>query len=219
MLLWFFFCRKVPCITAIISKKSNQPCHRPLKDSPKESTLHQKKKRFIRFAKYDEVRVIPHVNDFSDEQISDCYYGHDELRAIRKHCAVIVSHVNKQGTSGGDGFFLRGLDQHTIEYKRTQDSRSKALYDTLKQVQREEKLTGRDLSEKLAKELNLISESSVVAAHVAAISDLFSSFKGTWTKAAQPVIRDIPNKPATPMAVSPKSPQSVMRQWQKGKNN
>ncbi|CAJ1959861.1 unnamed protein product [Cylindrotheca closterium] len=149
----------------------------------------------IRFSKYDQVRPIPHVNDFSDRQIKECYYGHEELRAIRKQCAGIVKHVNKGGASGGDGFFLRGLDQHTIEYKRSQDVSCKNLYNAVHRMQRYQKLSGKDVSEKMSEILGKISAPAVAAAQVAAISDLFSSYKGTWSNRSVPVMREARTKP------------------------
>lgn len=149
----------------------------------------------IRFAKYDEVRSIPHVNSFSDRQINECYYTREELRGIRKQCAGIVSQVNKGGASGGDGFFLRGLDQHTIEYQRSQDVRCKNLYGAVHRMQRYQKLSGRDISEQMREQLGKISAPSVAAAQIAAISDLFSSYKGTWSNRSVPVMREVRTKP------------------------
>mmetsp|Transcript_38764 Transcript_38764/g.93702 ORF Transcript_38764/g.93702 Transcript_38764/m.93702 type:complete len:188 (-) Transcript_38764:90-653(-) len=165
------------------------------RQGPTQAKYIAPKQTKIRFSKYDQVRSIPHVNDFSDRQLKDCYYGHEELRAIRRQCAEIVSEVNKGLASGGDGLFLRGLDEHTIEYKRSHDVRSKNLYDALHRMQRYQKLTGRDVSEKLAELLRNISAPAVAAAQVAAISDVFSSYKGTWSSITVPVMRELQTKP------------------------
>mmetsp|Transcript_38765 Transcript_38765/g.93703 ORF Transcript_38765/g.93703 Transcript_38765/m.93703 type:complete len:185 (-) Transcript_38765:83-637(-) len=162
------------------------------RQGPTQAKYIAPKQTKIRFSKYDQVRSIPHVNDFSDRQLKDCYYGHEELRKIRKQCEEILSHVNKGGASG---LFLRGLDEHTIEYKRSQDVRSKNLYDALHRMQRYQKLTGKDVSENMSELLRNISAPAVAAAQVAAISDLFSSYKGTWSNRTVPVMRELQTKP------------------------
>ena len=151
-----------------------------------------KSKPKIRFSKYDQVRTIPNIDDFSDKQIEESYYSHEELRAIRRECAEIVNHVNNEGANNTEiFFFLRGLDQHVTDYRRSQHARSKALYDALHRMQRYQQLSGKDGgSEKMAEVLRKISEPAVAAAQVAAISDIFSSFKGTWTNRSVPIMRE-----------------------------
>jgi hypothetical protein len=144
----------------------------------------------VQVSEYDSVQRIPHKNEFSKAQIRDCYYSRQDLGNIQAECMSIVSHTNKEGMKGGDGFFLRGLDQHTSKYKQNQNSMSRHLYDTVFLLQKYQQQTGKDISDRMAKLCEKFSAPAVVAAQIAAMSDIFSAFNGSWTKRATPVIKD-----------------------------
>lgn len=148
----------------------------------------------MQFAEHKSVHNIPHVNDFSEAQIRDSYFSPRELRNIRAECIDIVSYTNEKGVEDGDGFFLRGLDQHTLRYKKTQDSMCRQLYDTVKAFQDFQDQTGVDVSERMAKLCQKFSAPAASAAQVSAMSDIFSAFKGSWTRRGTPVIQDIPTR-------------------------
>jgi hypothetical protein len=146
----------------------------------------------VQFSEFDAVQRIPHINDFSEAQIRDCYYSKQDIRNIQAECVGIVAHTNIEGIKGGDGFNLRGLDQHTSEYKQNQSSMSRHLYDTVFTLQKYQQQTGKDVSDRMAKLCEKFAAPAVAAAQINAMSDIFSAFNGSWTKRGTPVIRDIP---------------------------
>lgn len=114
--------------------------------------------------------------------------GSDDFTSIRQECLGTVSSIGNDKVS--DGFLLRGLDQHTNRYKETRDFIGRQLYDAVLSVQEFERTNGVDCSELMGRLSRKYSEPSVVAAQSAALSDLFSSFKGTWSQRSIPTIPD-----------------------------
>lgn len=138
---------------------------------------------------------IPHINDLSSEEIRDVWMHEDEFRRIRRECLGTVGEVGDEKVS--DGCLLRGLDQHTNRYKNVRDFIGRQVYDAVLSVQEFEQANGIDCSELMAQMSIKYSEPSVVAAQSAAISDIFSSFKGTWTHRSIPTIPDGPMESGT----------------------
>eukprot|EP00529_Nitzschia_sp_RCC80_P031620 CAMPEP_0113458946 /NCGR_PEP_ID=MMETSP0014_2-20120614/10187_1 /TAXON_ID=2857 /ORGANISM="Nitzschia sp." /LENGTH=371 /DNA_ID=CAMNT_0000350491 /DNA_START=522 /DNA_END=1637 /DNA_ORIENTATION=+ /assembly_acc=CAM_ASM_000159 len=147
----------------------------------------------IHFADYDCVFEIPHINDFPPEVVRDVYMSSSELTAIRRECIGTVKQMNDSDGNTEqykEGQFLRGLDQHTLKYTERKKGIDRRVYEAVFRIQEFERKTGVDASEIMAKHCAINSEPSVAAAHIAAISDVFSSFKGTWSE------RSIPNPQA-----------------------
>lgn len=119
----------------------------------------------------------------------------DEFLSIRHECLGTVGAIGDEKVT--DGFFLRGLDQQTNRYKQTRDFLQRQIYDAVLSVQEFEQANNVDCSELMAKLSAKYSEASVVAAQSAALSDLFSSFKGTWSQRAIPTIPDGPLQSGT----------------------
>lgn len=152
-------------------------------------------KRRLRFTAYDEVLEIPHINDLSAEEVEAVWMHPDEFTRIRRECLGAVGDIGEDKVS--DGFLLRGLDQHTNRYKQTRDFIGRQVYDAVLSVQEFERANGLDCSELMAKLSQKYSEPSVIAAQSAALSDLFSSFKGTWSHRSIPTIPDGPLRSGT----------------------
>lgn len=142
------------------------------------------KREHLEFADYDTVFQIPHINDMSEQEIHDCWMSAEDLRDIRKSCIGTVRSMNKGEPP--EGMFLRGLDQHSDKYRERKDEINNQIYDAVYRIQEFQRLSGKDASEVIAKMCAKYSEPSVVAAHMAAISDIFSSYKGTWSRRAIP---------------------------------
>jgi hypothetical protein len=133
---------------------------------------------------------IPHINDLSPEEVRDCWMTEADLRSIRQECLGTVDDIGDAKIT--DGMLLRGLDQHTNRYKEARDFISRQVYDAVFSVQEFEIANGVDGSELMAQLSAKYSEPSVISAQSAALSDLFSSFKGTWTHRNIPTIPDGP---------------------------
>jgi hypothetical protein len=165
-----------------------------MKDPRRQSKKNSRLSSSLQFADYDCVFEIPHINDFPPEVVRDVYMSSEELSAIRKECIGTVKCMND--TEGGsvdhykEGQFLRGLDQHTLKYTERKKGIDRRVYEAVFRIQEFERSTGVDASEIMAKHCAINSEPSVAAAHIAAISDVFSAFKGTWSE------RSIPNPQA-----------------------
>ena len=143
-------------------------------------------KKRVRFSKLDTVFEIPHINDMSDEEIEDCWFGPAEFRSIRVECMDTVKEVD--AGKQNEGYFLRGLDQHTLRYKERRDEIGHQVYLAVFEVQTYQWRTGIDASDLIAQASQKYSQPAVAAAHMAAISDLFSAFKNTWTERHIPTV-------------------------------
>jgi hypothetical protein len=138
----------------------------------------------LRFADYDTVFPIPHINDLSEQEIQDCWMTAEDLRAIRQSCIGTVREMNSGEPP--EGIFLRGLDQHSDKYRERKDEINQQVYDAVFRIQTFQRLSGKDASEVMAKLCAKYSEPSVIAAQTAAIADIFSAHKGLWSQRAIP---------------------------------
>jgi hypothetical protein len=152
--------------------------------SPPSTKTKISNKRRITFADYDMIFEIPHINDMSSQEIQDQWMSAEDLRNIRKDCIGTVKEMNDGEPP--EGVFLRGLDQHTMKYKARKEEIDRQVYDAVFRIQEFQRLSGVDASEVMANLCTKYSEPSVVAAHTAAISDIFSSFRDTWSTRAIP---------------------------------
>lgn len=143
------------------------------------------KRDHLAFADYDTVFQIPHIKDMSKKEIHDCWMTSEDLKAIRQACIGTVREMNK-GVEPPEGTFLRGLDQHSDKYRERKDEINNQIYDAVFRIQEFQRLSGKDASEVMAKMCTKYSEPSVIAAHMSAISDIFSAHKDTWTQRAIP---------------------------------
>ena len=171
---------------------------------PKKSRSKREQKKRLRFSKYDAIYDIKHINDFTDQEWDDCYMHPEDLNAIRRECCATVKEIDSKtkNKKGGEmeGYFLRGLDQHTNKYSEQKGEIRKQVYDAVFRIQDFSWNSGVDCTDLMAKASMKYSETSAVAAQMAAMSDLFSSFKGTWTQRHIPTIVSKPTKSTVTMA-------------------
>ena len=80
------------------------------------------------------------------------------------------------------------------------DEIGRQVYDAVFRLQDFQWASGADCTELIAKASMKYSEPSAVAAQMAAMSDLFSSFKGTWTQRHIPTIEARPTTSKITMA-------------------
>jgi hypothetical protein len=146
--------------------------------------MKKKKRQHIEFADYDLVFEVPHINDMTEQEIHDQWMTPEELRGIRQGCIGTVRDMNNGEPP--EGTFLRGLDQHTMKYKARKEEIDRQVYDAVFRIQEFQRTSGIDATEIMANLCTKYSEPSVVAAHTAAISDIFSSFRDTWSRRAIP---------------------------------
>ena len=197
---------KKNAINSILSTSNHSKSGGDNRDKKKRSKK-QRSERRIRFSKYDAVYDIKHINDFTDQEIQDCYMNPNELKAIRMECRVAVKEYDGKGKDGNkehvekEGYYLRGLDQHTNKYRERKDDIAKQVYDAVFRIQDFAWNSGvDDCTDMIAKASMKYSEPSVIAAQMAAMSDLFSSFKGTWTQRHIPTIESKPTNCKITMA-------------------
>ena len=158
------------------------------------------KTRRIKFARYDDVYLIPSITDYSKKEMKATWMTRSDFKAIRMECRTAVKALDGQREDGKElpeGYYLRGLDQQTMVYNERSDVIIRKVHDAvfrIQQFQRENPSKVMDASLLMAKVSAKYSEPAVVAAQMAAISDLFAAFKGTWTKRSIPTIKDMPTK-------------------------
>jgi hypothetical protein len=100
--------------------------------------------RRLRFAKYDEVFEIPHIDDLSEEEAGSVWMSRGELKEIRKRARETVSLIDDPNFGGaltsrrrgGGGLCIRGLDQHTPSYNKKRDAAQNLTYDIVFQLKR-----------------------------------------------------------------------------------
>jgi hypothetical protein len=87
------------------------------------SRIEFKGRRSVKFLPDPEVFEIPHVNDFTDEEIDQMYYSRDELDAIQDDVWDLVDMLNLGiEHTGKNDFTKRGLvdlkDEHVRRRRR-----------------------------------------------------------------------------------------------------
>jgi hypothetical protein len=152
--------------------------------------ISKRKEKGVRFSKYEEVMEIPHIFDLCEEEIRDVWMGDEDLRSIQEECMGAVQTIGKGAVS--DGFLLRGLDQHTLNYTEARAAIGHDLYVAVFRIQDFQRSSGVDATDLMAKLCTKYSEPSVAAAQCTAISDLFSCFKNTWSQRTAPKFTAMP---------------------------
>ncbi len=142
---------------------------KPLHEEPR-----RRQRNGVRFADYDEVVKIPHINDMTQEEIDDSYMSDDELRAIRHECKALVRMIDAGDEDLGD-VCLRGLDQHTPEYSRLRKVTQEQVYDAIFGVQSYQVFKGVSAPELMAELCRKCSSPSVADAKMVGISDAMAA--------------------------------------------
>jgi len=108
---------------AVPTSRSQQIHHQTL--------LVKKKRRNVSFTLHDYVREIPHVNDYSPEEISDIYMSRNEMNEIHGECWRLVDLMNSGVEyEDHDGFSKRGL----VDLKEDSVERRRKMRDTAYQI-------------------------------------------------------------------------------------
>jgi hypothetical protein len=128
----------------------------------------------VRFADYEEVVEIPHVNDMTQEEIDDSYMSDVELRAIQYECKALVRMMDEEDEDLRD-VCVRGLDQHTPEYSRCRKATRQQAYDAVFEVQSYQAFQGVSAPELIAELCQKCSSSSVAEAKMVGISDAMAA--------------------------------------------
>jgi hypothetical protein len=119
--------------------------HRPSCPSARMSQAPRK----LRFALYDEVFEIPHVDDLSNEEVENVWTSPRELKNIRNKAQDTASLIDNTPIffNFGDstGVCIRGLDQNTLSYYSRRDVKLKLVYDTVFKLQRYHGVQGVDV--------------------------------------------------------------------------
>jgi hypothetical protein len=155
----------------------------------------QKQHHHIEFSDFDLVFEIPHINDMTPEEIHDQWMTSEDLSNIRRGCIGTVRDINNGDPP--EGTFLRGLDQHTLKYKERKEEIDRRVYDAVFRIQEFQRTSGVDATDVMANLCARYSEPSVVAAHTAAITDIFAAFHDTWSRRAIPDQAVFDDKPTS----------------------
>lgn len=87
------------------TNKDSQRCYYE-KEDDKQSTRHQRK---VRFAADVECTEIPHVNEFSDDEIEAAWYSHKDYRFFRSICQVTIEMIENDEYIDDEEICSRGL--------------------------------------------------------------------------------------------------------------
>ena len=96
--------------------------------------LHEKQqrsnnKKSVKFADYDDVYEIQHIDDITDEELNALYLSADERKAIQLDCLSIVHKVDNCDIGFDDTTHcVRGLEFQTAEYIKWRKGIQKQLY-------------------------------------------------------------------------------------------
>ena len=169
-------------------KQKYQPSQPELTEQQQQEVVkkHEKTKKRVTFNRNATLRPIPHVYDMPPEVIRDTYMSPEDFVTIREDCA----HLLHTADFTKEGYFLRGVDKSTWKYTTKRNEIHNKVHKAVEDIQYMERITGQDYSDLLAKTCSKYSEPAAVAAQMAAISDLFSAFRGTWTQRAIPTIKE-----------------------------
>jgi hypothetical protein len=124
----------------------------------------------VTFSPTDELQEIPHINDLSDEEVSDVWMTRTELQAIRRQCATIVKFMDME-SAVKHGVCLRGLEQNTPSYVAVQVGIRQQLYDALCAIQQFQVTTGMMVADLLSETCQEFSHDSVMQAHMVGLND------------------------------------------------
>jgi hypothetical protein len=125
----------------------------------------------VRFAHDDEVFEIPHLNDLSEDVISNVWMSREELSSLRRQCASIVTVMVDVETAAKHGVCLRGLEQNTPGYVVRQMAIRNQIYDTINAIQEYQEITGTAVPELIAKACLRFSAASAATAYDVGMND------------------------------------------------
>jgi hypothetical protein len=140
---------------------------------PKLNKFPEYERNGVRFADYEEVVEILHINDMTREEIDDSHMSVDELRAIQYECKALVRMMDEDEDLGD--VCVRGLHQHTPEYSRWRNATRQQAYDAVFEVQSYQAFQGVSAPELIAELCQNCSSPSVAEAKMVGISDAMAA--------------------------------------------
>ena len=174
-----------PKDTATTPPKTTQRNRKTIKKpttTSSSSNQIKKIKKNLRFAKYDEVYEIEHINDMSDDEIDSCYMSPEESKAIRLECRNLVEKLN----SDPYGMFLndqgfehipkrsiyRGLEKHCKKVASKTTAIQDEMYDIVFALQEMQfQHPDQDYTELIAKRCSKITKQARIDARISGIHD------------------------------------------------
>ena len=90
------------------------------------------------------VRKTTHLNDYSEQELSQCWYSTDEYHKIRRDCLYQVEALNLGKTLDGRKYCSRGLEGHTTDGAFIKARTRKAAIDIVLFAQYEEGIYDED---------------------------------------------------------------------------
>ena len=130
----------------------------------------QRKYKTVTFSPTDELQEIPHINDLSDEEVSDVWMTRAELQGLRRQCAAIVKFIDME-SAVQHGVCLRGLEQNTPAYVAVQVTIRSKLYDAVYAIQHFQLTTGTVVTDLLSETCQQLSHDSVLQAQIVGMLD------------------------------------------------
>jgi hypothetical protein len=142
--------------------------------SKKKEKKKTKNNRSVRFANFDDVYEIKHINDMSKDEIDSIWMSSEEKSDVRMESIQIVNMMNShQVTFELEGVCLRGLDQHVSSYKERSKETVNRLYNLIYECQTFEDRHGVQVPDDiLAKYLHFLSSRCGVEAQARGIRDM-----------------------------------------------
>jgi hypothetical protein len=134
--------RKLPDVVLFLNMESpstvpkSQPKSRHHDESAVRPTT--RRRRLLRFSKFDEVSEIPHIDDLSDEEVQDVWISPEEFRAIRQRARDLVSIIegpNRVVSTHQGLCTTRGLDHHTPNQIEVREAVKDLIYETVFRIQ------------------------------------------------------------------------------------
>ena len=92
----------------------------------------------VRFSPNVLVRKTTHLNEYSEQEISQCWYSTDEYAKIRRECWYQIEALNSGKTLDGRRYCSRGLEGHTTDGSFIKTRNRKAAIDIVLFAQYEE---------------------------------------------------------------------------------
>ena len=169
-----------PKDTATTPPKTTQRYRKTIKKTT-TTPAPKKIKKNLRFAKYDEVYEIEHINDMSDDEIDSCYMSPEESKAIRLECRNLVEKLNADPYGmflNDQGFehipkrsIYRGLEKHCKKVASKTTEIQNEMYDIVFALQELQYQQGQDYTELIAKRCSKITKQARIDARISGIHD------------------------------------------------
>ena len=117
---------------------------RKMNNAIKRNTESSTATKGVRFSPTVLVRKTTHLNDYSEQEISQCWYSTDEYNKIRRDCWYQIEALNSGKTLNGRKYCSRGLEAHTTDGSFIKTRNRQAAIDIVLFAQYEEGIYDED---------------------------------------------------------------------------